>query len=63
MSRLREARERRLLTQEELAERTGLTQTTISRLETGKARPRLRTVRRLAEALRVRPEQLTEAGR
>jgi transcriptional regulator with XRE-family HTH domain len=56
--RLREFRERRLLTQTELAGKAGLTQKTISLLETGKARPRVRTIRKLALALGVRPEAL-----
>ena len=56
--RLKEWRERRLLTQRELAERVGVTQGTINRIERGVHRPRLATVRRLAEALGVDPDEL-----
>lgn len=60
MTRLRELRETQLMTQAELAERAGLTQATISFLETGKTRPQLRTVRKLAAALGVEPAALTD---
>ena len=56
--RLREWRERRLLTQRELAELVGVTQGTINRIERGVHRPRLGTVRKLAEALGVDPDEL-----
>ena len=57
---LRQVRERLFVTQAELAERTGLTEATISRIENGQHRPRISTVRRLAEALGVKPEDLVE---
>ena len=60
MTTLREIRRRRFMTQAELSEKTGLTITTISQLENGRRQPSLRTVRRLAEALGVRPEKLAE---
>ena len=56
--RLREWRERRLLTQRELAERVGMTPGSINRIERGVHRPRLGTVRKLAEALGVDPDEL-----
>ncbi len=56
--RLREVRERKWITQDELAERTGLSVPTISRLENGHNAPRIRTVRTLAEALGVDPDEL-----
>ncbi len=59
--RLLQARQRRLLSQRELAERSGLAQTTISAIELGKQTPHLSTIRRLAEALRVDPDELIEA--
>jgi transcriptional regulator with XRE-family HTH domain len=60
LSRLREIREREALSQEDLAERAGLTRVTVTRLEGGQpARPS--TTRRLARALRVRPSDLMEA--
>jgi transcriptional regulator with XRE-family HTH domain len=45
-----EARTRANLTQAELAERMGTSQSTIARLESGKAKPSLSTLRRLAKA-------------
>jgi DNA-binding XRE family transcriptional regulator len=56
--RLREVRERKLLTQVELAKRANLTQTTISAIEVGKHEPRISTVRQLAAALDVDAEEL-----
>ncbi len=58
VTRLREWRERRLLTQKELAEKIGVTVGTINRIERGVHRPRLGTVRKLAEALGVEPREL-----
>ena len=55
---LREARERALLTQEELAARAGVQPFTVSRIETGKVEPRFRTIRKLAEALDMDPRDL-----
>ena len=61
LSRLREIREREALSQEDLAERAGLTRVTVTRIEGGQpARPS--TTRRLARALRVRPSDLMEQG-
>ncbi|MGI8405729.1 MAG: helix-turn-helix domain-containing protein [Thermomicrobiales bacterium] len=50
---LRNIRQRKLLTQTELATRAGLTTASISRLETGASKARISTVRRLSEALQV----------
>jgi len=58
MERLRELRLAENMTQEELAAATDLTQSTISRLEKGGRLPRPKTLRRLAEALGVEPEEL-----
>ncbi len=58
--RLKEWRERRLLTQRELAERVGVTPGTINRIERGVHRPQLSTVRKLAEALGVHADDLVE---
>ncbi len=60
---LREARERAFLTQEELVERTGLTKASISRIENGLHEPRIKTVRKLAEALGVDPASLIDEVR
>jgi transcriptional regulator with XRE-family HTH domain len=56
---VREARQRKKMTQDDLAKASGLDQTTISDLETGRnTNPRLDTIRRLAKALGIRPVQL-----
>jgi transcriptional regulator with XRE-family HTH domain len=55
--RLREWREKRALSQEELADRTGLSRTTIIKLEGGR-RAWPSTRRKLAQALRIKPEDL-----
>lgn len=49
-----EARARSNLTQAELAEKMGTSQSTIARLESGKAKPTLATLRRLAKATGMR---------
>ena len=56
--RLRHVRERKALTQEELAQRAGITRTALSRIEAGAVEPRPTTVRRLAEVLGVEPDAL-----
>lgn len=48
------ARRRRGWTQKELARRAGTTQPAIARLESGRAQPRMRTLRKLAEVLEAR---------
>ena len=55
---VRRLRELRALSQRELAARANLSVTTVNRIETGKRKPIPRTVRRLAEALGVTPEEL-----
>lgn len=45
------ARKESGLTQQQLSDRTGITQADISRLESGNANPSLRTLQRLAEGL------------
>lgn len=56
---VREARERAKMTQDDLAAASGLDQTTISDLETGRnTNPRLKTIKALARALKIRPVQL-----
>jgi transcriptional regulator with XRE-family HTH domain len=59
---LREVRERLFVTQAELSERTGIAEATISRLENGAQRPRITTVRKIAGALGVPPEELIVWG-
>ena len=55
---LRTLREERMLTQQELASQAGLTVTTVSRIETGKVQPGIRTIRSLAGALDCSPQKL-----
>jgi transcriptional regulator with XRE-family HTH domain len=57
--RLRKVRDKRLLSQRELAERAGLSPTTILKLESGRVdEPHPRTIRKLADALKVDPAEL-----
>ena len=59
---LKRARERRLMTMRELAARAGVSTTTIVHLESQEQEARMSTARKLAEALRVEPEELLEAS-
>ena len=59
---LRELRKRRVLTMEELAEKANVGRNTLHRLEHGKAGAHPRTIRKLAKALGVKPEELIELG-
>ena len=56
--RLKEWRQRRLLTQAELAERVEMTVGAINRIERGVHEPRFSTIRKLAAALDVTPDDL-----
>ena len=55
---MRRLRELRALSQRELAAVAKLSVTTVNRVETGQRKPLPRTVRKLAEALGVTPEEL-----
>jgi transcriptional regulator with XRE-family HTH domain len=57
---LREARERLGLTQEEVAHRSGVHATEVSRMEAGKRDPQVSTLERLAKAVEVKPGQLLD---
>ena len=57
-SNLRRLRELHALSQRELAALARLSVTTVNRIETMQRRPMPRTVRKLAEALDVTPEEL-----
>ena len=54
---LRAIRAKKFLTQRELAEKAGVTTTTVSRLETG-SDGAFSTIRKLAAALDVEPQEL-----
>ncbi len=58
LGRLREERKRSRLTQEELALISGVSRVAIARLETGAAQAKPETVRKLAKALKIKPEDL-----
>lgn len=60
LTRLKNVRQRKALTQQELAERAGVNRVTIARLETGVDQPLPGTVRKLAVALGVEPEELMD---
>ena len=57
-AKLRRVRERQLMTQPELSEKSGVMVATISRIENGMQQPRIPTVRKLARALDINPEEL-----
>jgi transcriptional regulator with XRE-family HTH domain len=59
---LREYRMRSNMSQKELAQASGLTQATISEIETGRGNPSLEVILRLAEALAIPPSALIGAG-
>ena len=57
---LRALRRRSAYSQAELAERAGVRQVTVARIELGQTQPRPRTIRKLAKALGVEPWQLLD---
>jgi transcriptional regulator with XRE-family HTH domain len=59
-SRLRELRDRAALSQEDLAKKAGVSRATIADLEADKRPARPSTRRKLAEALGVSPQELTD---
>jgi transcriptional regulator with XRE-family HTH domain len=58
--RLRTLRKRKLLTQEQLAERSGLAVSTVIRIERNQVEPQGATIRKLADALGTTPADLLE---
>ena len=56
--RLKNLRIRRALTQQELADRAGLSSNALNRIELDKAEPHMSTLRKLAKALDVDPTEL-----
>lgn len=57
---VQELRKSKGLSQEELAENSGLSLRTIQRIENGETEPRGDTLKRLANSLRVTPEELID---
>lgn len=56
---LKKLREQRVLSLTDLAQIAGVNRVTINRIENGKQKAMPRTIRKLAEALRVEVEELT----
>lgn len=57
-AKLRALRERRGMSQEQLAEAAGLGRSHLARLETARQDPTLTTIEKLAKALKVKPAEL-----
>lgn len=57
-AKLRRLRTEAALTQDELAKMAGLAYSTVNKLEMGKEKPRPKTIRALARALKVKPVEL-----
>jgi transcriptional regulator with XRE-family HTH domain len=55
---IRNHRLRRALSQRDLAKLAGMQPSTLNRIELGKQQPRPSTLRRLARALKVKPQDL-----
>jgi HTH-type transcriptional regulator, competence development regulator len=60
LTRLKDVRQRKALTQQQLAEKAGVNRVTIARIEGGKDEPLPTTLRKVADALGVDPEELLE---
>ena len=60
--RLRDLRKRALMSQRELAKRSGVGVTTIVRIERNQVEPQGATIRKLAEALGVEPQELVRTA-
>jgi transcriptional regulator with XRE-family HTH domain len=61
-ARLRELREERFLSHRELAQRAGVSPTTVLRIENDEGDTQRRTVRKLAAGLGVEPKELVDRG-
>jgi transcriptional regulator with XRE-family HTH domain len=57
---LREARARKLLTVQSLAQLAGVSASTINKIEQGAWLPSLKTIRKLADVLKVEPSDVEE---
>lgn len=60
MTSLRTVRRRKLLSQRDLADKAGITTSTIYLTEAGKSTPRLQVMRKLSDALQVDPMEVDE---
>jgi transcriptional regulator with XRE-family HTH domain len=59
-TRIKALREQREMTQEQLAEKAGVSRTYLARLETARQDPTLSTLEKLAKALRVKVSAIIE---
>jgi transcriptional regulator with XRE-family HTH domain len=59
---LREARLRRRMSQQSLADSAGVARVTVSQIELGKSGPRPHIARRLADALGFQPSEIVESA-
>ncbi len=62
VEKLRQLRRQKVLSMRELEDKSGVSYNTVWRLETGRTGAQPRTIRRLAEALGVKPEELLPEG-
>ena len=62
MERLRELRREQVLSLRELEEKSGVSYNTIWRIEDGRQGAHPRTIRKLADALGIRPSELIREG-
>jgi len=60
---LREARLRKHMSQQVLADRAGVARVTVSQIELGKSGPRPHIARRLSQALEIAPGEIAEFGK
>jgi len=58
MNGLRQVREQHMMTQREVAASANITVTTLSRIENGKVKPSLSTIRSLAKVFDIPPQEL-----
>ena len=58
MATLKELREQAFLSQRELAKKAKVNHITVARLETRQHKPHFKTVRALAKALKVQPDEI-----
>lgn len=61
-SNVRDLRNEKLLTQEELAKRAGVSQSLVARIEGGELCPSIKTLQKVADALGVEISRLMEEG-
>lgn len=57
---IKQLRIRLALSQGELAEKIGIKQEVLSRWETNKVKPSMKSIKKLAEALEIDPKELTK---